>query len=171
MYRRGCRCLPCRSAWAAEAKRWRRTRRPDVDADEAQAHLIRLRGHGVGFRQVARLTGLSPRTVLNVRLGLQTKILASTAERILRCPSTLAGNVTVTAWWPKRHIGALLSEGFSVRQLSSAMHVRVPDVLQAERVRYRTAVHIEHWYRSVLDDEDSGRRCNELRNLEVYAHG
>jgi hypothetical protein len=87
-----CHCADCRRANRDyQARREMRrlqesygAKEPDlIDAGETRLHLLNLRRHGIGRRQVRRLTGLSTTTVMKIAKGQTSRVLASTADVIL----------------------------------------------------------------------------------------
>ena len=174
-YWRGCRCLPCKGA-NAQYERQRRLA-PDglIDAEPARAHLRALKAKGVGRRQVARLTGVDHKHVWEIRSGYRKRAKRSTVKRLLACPAKRAPSVIVTAWWAKRQLDALLTEGYTVEFLKDRIGVKVSTVQAAENVRAKVSNRIAALYRRLLDDDDldteSSRRANTPRNAEVTTHG
>jgi hypothetical protein len=88
----GCHCAACRRANRDyQARREMRrlqesygAKDPDlIDADETREHLLNLRRHGIGRRQVNRLTGLSTTTVVKIAKGETKRVLARTADLVL----------------------------------------------------------------------------------------
>ena len=88
----GCKCEACRRA-NREYQARREMRRlqelygakdPElVDAGETREHPLGLRRHGIGRRQVRRLTGLSTTTVMKIAKGQTRRVLATTADLVL----------------------------------------------------------------------------------------
>src|SRR3990167_4998521 len=174
-YWRGCRCLPCRLV-GAQYKRHRKASPAGViDAAPARAHLRMLKGKGVGVRQVSRLTGISQPRIDDIRSGDVRVAKRSTIERLLACPAKRAPRVIVTAWWAKRQLDALLTEGYTVAFLTERIGVKVSTVQAAEKVRAKVANRIAALYRRLLDDDamdtKPSRRPNTSQNAEVTTHG
>lgn len=156
-YARGCRCTRCRAANAAYV----RTRRagalyPDpaelVDASPAEAHLMVLRGQGVGYRQAAKLAGLDESLVVKIRKGLKNPIRADTLARILGVPAVLAHGQTVTGWRTWRLLHSLRGEEFPAGRLARMLGNRTPKLqIRRRRVRVKTALKVRALYRRVND--------------------
>ncbi len=88
----GCHCEACRRA-NRDYQAGREMRRlqeqygakdPDLlPADEVREHLHNLSRHGVGRRQVRRLTGISTGTIWKIKTGETRRVLATTADLVL----------------------------------------------------------------------------------------
>lgn len=173
-YRRGCRCLLCRAANAAyEAARaaGKVGHAPDlVSADKAREHLRCLRAKGVGYRQAARLAGLSPQLVAHVRAGRVDRIRADTALRILAVKPALARGQVVPAWRTWLLLDSLLREGYTRAALGFRLgcrggHLRIagklkrpatagPDVSPPRRnVRVKTALKVRRLWHAITEDD------------------
>lgn len=87
-----CHCSDCRQAnsryeshraSARKLEEWG-VKEPDmVPADETREHLLVLSRYGIGRRQVARLTGISPSTIQKIRHGQTKRVRFHTADVIL----------------------------------------------------------------------------------------
>ena len=104
---RGCRCPACRAA-AADYQRDLRARlrsgdSPTRPAEEARKHLRRLAESGVSQGQVARLSGVSRRTLWAIEQGRRRRVLASTHEAIAAVP---LGTTRRRCWCPPRRPAA-----------------------------------------------------------------
>lgn len=100
-HRHGCRCRPCRAAWANYCKGARRRVRKStadfvVSPDLAIKHLNELTKSGVGLRAVARVTGISREHLQDIRNG-RRRIRQSTEQRILRLTPCAVMEATLTA--------------------------------------------------------------------------
>lgn len=103
--REKCRCVPCTAANAADAReRDRARRRPDsialdafVSAEPVRLHLLRLADAGVGYKTVARISGVTPSHVAKIRSGDQKRLRRSTRERLLAVSVPVAGDVDEAA--------------------------------------------------------------------------
>jgi len=87
-----CRCTACRRAntdyQTAREKRlayeaWGDIRPALVPAGEAQRYLLTLRRHGVGLRQVCKLTGLSRSALQRLAQGGRQRVTYRTADLVL----------------------------------------------------------------------------------------
>lgn len=163
---RRCRCTPCRAANAAYESS-RRVQQPNtaevVDARESSLHLTRLRGQGVGYRQAARLAGLSDTLVSDVRAGRLTHILASTAQRILAVRAILAHGQTVTGWRTARLLDSLQREGYRNGEILRRLGARrLPGQLDTpsegepahhQRVRVRSALRVRLLWQAITEED------------------
>jgi hypothetical protein len=61
-----------------------------VDTTHVVLHLVALRGQGVGYRQAAKLAGLCPSVVLDIRSGRRTLVRADITARLLAVRLILA---------------------------------------------------------------------------------
>jgi hypothetical protein len=86
-----CRCVECRRAntdyQTAREKRkayeaWGDVTPSLVPADETAAHLRLLRQHGVGLRQVCRLTGLSRSSLTKLGSGMRQRVTFRTHDLV-----------------------------------------------------------------------------------------
>lgn len=91
-YSQGCRCQPCREAHRVyERNRKRQRMRPDgkgttyqlVDATEVRKHLRWLATKGAGYRQLSKISGVSPSSIALIRSGKVTTVRDSTARKLL----------------------------------------------------------------------------------------
>ena len=87
-YMHGCRCVPCRAANSRYAtrrtlERLKGNHNGYQETTEARSHLLFLQKKGVGYRQVASNTGISPGIILQIRNGTRRNIRALNARRIL----------------------------------------------------------------------------------------
>lgn len=118
-----------------------------IDAGEARAHLLALRQQGIGRRQVSALTGVAASTVSSVIKGHRTKLLASTAKRLLACPCQPASGPFTSSGWSRRYIQALRSEGYTDAQIEKWVGVDPERVFHAEHIRTKVARATERVYR------------------------
>lgn len=157
-YRRGCRCLLCRCANADYERSRRIQSYPDpgelVDAAGAIAHLTALRTHGIGYRQAAKLAGLSPQLVLEIRDGRRETIRADIATRILGVPFILAHGQRVTAWRTWRLLGSLFGEGYERQVIAKKLGLRSPQLqLHPRHVRVKNALRVRRLWNSIMSEE------------------
>jgi hypothetical protein len=159
-YWSGCRCLPCRLA--RSAYRLEAGRRGLAETHEARVYLRRLAKAGIGTWQVAKLTGVARQVVVDIRRGRQRLARPEVVGRLLACPAVKAGGAWVTSWWPKRHLSALLDEGYHAADLErrlGAPTIRVATVLAAPRVRLEQAQRIERLDRWLLHGDEALAEC------------
>lgn len=95
------------------------------DMDAVQAHIRKLRGQGMGVRQIAALADISDdtlgRLVWNVRRGKTRRIHIGTAERILAVrldPRKLPARSPVDSTHARRLLQALVVAGWTVPLLA-----------------------------------------------------
>lgn len=144
-YKRGCRCLECKAANATyEAERRRRAHEEQlVDAKPAELKLFAMRAEGIGYRQAAKLTGLSESTVLDIRQGRTPFITRRTAQLILECRFSLAHGQVVTGWRTRRLLDSLQRDGFTKREIARRLGAHSPELqLNLKRCRVRTALRV-----------------------------
>lgn len=120
----------------------------------ARAHLLALKAKGVGIRQVSRLTGVSVERAWLIRKGRLREAKRTTVERLLACPVTRSGGVYVTTWWSKRHLDAMLAEGYTETQLAEWIGCPLARIRDRDLVRLDRARKIKALMRRLLDDED-----------------
>jgi hypothetical protein len=158
-YQRGCRCLPCRVANAA----YQRQRRASLDdavalvsSAAAVDHLAQLALLGVGYRQAARLSGLSIAEIRVVRKGRRAYVRADTAARILSVRPVLAPGQRVSAWPTWRLIHSLTREGFTLGALATRLGLHTPHLqFDHTQVTVRNALRVRRLYELVnLEDEE-----------------
>jgi hypothetical protein len=160
-YRRGCKCLPCKAASAT----YRRERRatcsyPDpaerLPAARAELYLAELRARGVGYRQAARLSGLSERFVLEVRAGKVATLRADTMTRILAIRPALALGRHVMGWRTARLIDSLEREGFSRGRIARELGRRSPRLqIGRRKCTVKNALRVRTLWRRINAEGDS----------------
>lgn len=161
-YRQSCRCLPCRAANATYVQARRSAvLYPDpaelVDAVYAVMHLMRLRTQGVGYRQAARLAGVSERLIADVRAGRLLKVRADTLTRIYSVQPILAHGQTVMGWRTWRLLDSLEREGFERQELARRLGHASPRLqIQRKRLRVRTALKVRVLYGRINNVPDEG---------------
>ncbi len=136
-YRRGCRCLPCRSARAMEARAHRRgIKTPMVSATPVRRHLRRLSKLGIGSRQVAHTTGVRLWVVRMVAAGQRSHLPATVALLLREVVVPRSSGAVVSSWRAKKLLQALLREDWTLDQLARALQ-RSPRALKHLRPRIR----------------------------------
>jgi hypothetical protein len=128
-YRRGCRCNGCRWAWRIRAREVR-MRDPavllpqqTVDAGPSRDVLEQLRGAGMTWPQIAELSGLNRKTLMNINRGdpLVT-LLTEQTLRYARDRWAAAGagpGALVDSALADWMIGCLLARGWTARVLAA----------------------------------------------------
>jgi hypothetical protein len=129
-----CRCQPCRDVNVAiEAARRRAiaygTWAPYVDAEPARRHVRELMAAGIGWKRVARLSGLSTGVVWKLLYGDPQRNMApskrcrpATAEKLLAVhasPENLAGGQKIPAEMTWRRIHSLIALGYPRRWIAA----------------------------------------------------
>lgn len=124
----GCRCDLCRAANRNyERKRLAARKAGDwngiVSADEARAHLLRLRRLGVGTRSVEACTDIARSILVEIRKGTRKRIRARTARAILAVTPEIArgDRSLVKAGQTWRLVDQLLEEGFTKRRIATEL--------------------------------------------------
>jgi hypothetical protein len=150
-YKRGCRCLPCRAAHAAYHRARRRAIPFElVSAAAAMAHLAHLAGLGVGYRQAARLSGVSTWEIKRVRTGRLHAIRPETEARILAIRPLLAHGQRVSAWPTWRLIHSLEREGFTLGSLARRLGLQTPQLqFDHGRVTVKNALLVRQFHTAV----------------------
>jgi lambda repressor-like predicted transcriptional regulator len=171
-----CRCTPCRAAnRAAEQHRTAALREgrwePLVDSGPARAHLSRLREHGVGLDQIARLSG-TPKGTIRRLLGAPTskpaRIRTETSDRLLAIQIStdhLAPRSQVDAFDTLRRIEALASAGYSILDLARALDKSAASLrrtLTRRIVTAQTAVAVNNLYDLLMHDRCFDDRCRAV---------
>lgn len=114
-----------------------------VDAKPAELRLFSLKAVGVGYRQVAKLTRLSPQVILEIRDGRRAQIRADIACRIMACQAILAHGQTVTGWRTWRLIDSLERDGFTRGDIAQRLGASTPQLqIERRRIRVRTALKV-----------------------------
>ena len=128
-YVRGCRCLRCRGANAADAVRrakltaYGRATTDLVDADPVRDHVNRLRTAGLGRRRIATLAGVSSGAVWKLLYGdpPTQRLRPDTAAKLLGVPLDPADGALVPAVGARRRLQALIVIGWPQAQLAAAL--------------------------------------------------
>lgn len=158
-YRKGCKCVGCRSAHAQLRAHLRRVgAQPHhalVDAVPAQVHLVELAAKGVGYRQAAALAGVSPALVRAIRAGRIHRIRRSTEAKLLGVRPRLALGARVPSWPIRRTVLAIEAEGYSRAEIGQRLGLRTPEpAFDTPTVTVETALKVRALYRQVNDDEE-----------------
>jgi hypothetical protein len=160
-YRRGCRCVPCKAASARYRAELRRKGAacvyPDpseqLPAARAELRLAELRARGVGYRQAARLAGLSDRFVLEVRAGKVATVRADTMSRILAIPFALAHGQHVMGWRTARLLDSLEREGYTKTRIAHALGRRSRSLqIGRRRCTVKNALRVRTLWNRVNED-------------------
>ncbi|WP_280389493.1 hypothetical protein [Nocardia wallacei] len=118
-----------------------------MDAGPVRAHVVALRGSGLAWKKIARLSGVPVQTVkvlVNGRPGrpLQKMVLRSTADALFSVrvgEVSPVGNDLVCAVGSQRRLKALVSAGWTASMLGDDLGMKASDVmdlmLRREHVR------------------------------------
>ncbi len=152
-----CRCVPCTGA-SREYERTRRRLRaygrlPQLVAvEELVTHLGWLSVHGIGWEQVAALTGLSRSTVSAIlypdhpRRGVTPRIAAAILA-ILPTMDNAAEAALIDSAGTRRRLGALMLQGHTLTAIQTAIGVAaLGRVLTRDRVTARVARAVRDFY-------------------------
>jgi hypothetical protein len=171
-----CGCSACRKANNDyELRRTRAIARPDevwlpyVPAGPARRHLAELAANGVGYKTVARLSGVGTGTLSKLIYGDRTRGMApskrirrTTLEAILAVrPEQATGAQKVPAGPTWALLDELLAAGYSRTHLAAALGSRgTRPALQVQRdmVRASTARKVERLHRRLKDVPPPPRR-------------
>lgn len=127
-----------------------------MSADKAAGHLRALRAKGVGIRQAAKLSGLSPALVKRVRNGSLETIKADTEARILRVAPILAHGTKVLAWPTRRLLLFLRREDFSNAELARRLGYRSRqlqfDRHEECRITVKNVLKVRQLWKNVTED-------------------
>jgi hypothetical protein len=138
-----CRCRACRAANSEYAYRCAHEGVDLVGATEARRHLAILSRHGIGRRQVAAITGLSPSTIEAVAAGRQRRVRSRTADLILGVGTDehVASRASVDAGPTHERIAALRRAGLSRAAIARALDYRTESlqILGRRRITVRNA--------------------------------
>jgi hypothetical protein len=138
----GCKCVPCRAANSRYETGRDRMRKLGlwnglVSARTARRHIHKLSRAGVGYKTVARVSGVSCSVMFKIRSGRRKQIRALTEKRILGVSkSDVRGGALVPAAATWRRIDWLLEEGFTRTRIAALLgsKAKVP-ALQLRRDR------------------------------------
>lgn len=159
-HRHGCRCLPCRAAWANYCRATRArvkagTADFQVSAEFARKHLNYLSAHGLGLRAIEECTGISREHLQDIKHG-RTRIRQSTEERIMRIHSSAlksAGSWT-HAHRSHEQVNAMLAEGWTKAQIARAMGLKSAALKWwgRNRIRVSTQVRLDAVYQHFREE-------------------
>lgn len=167
-----CRCIPCsRAAREYERSRYRLRaygRLPQtVGIEELVAHLAWLSSHGIGWEQVAGLSGLSRSTVSAIlypdhhRRGVTQRVAASILA-ILPTMDNAADAALIDATGTQRRLGALMLQGHTITAIQLALGVTaLGRVLTKDRVTARVARAVRDYYNHQWDIRAVPRTAHE----------
>jgi hypothetical protein len=118
----------------------------------ARAHLVELQSAGVGYRQAAKLAGVSIQTVQDIRSGRVRKFKTETIEAVLGVRVKLAPGALVNAYATRRLIRALKLEGFSEAEIARRVGLRRGRIeWEGKSITVRNAQKIEALWREVSE--------------------
>ena len=126
-YLGGCRCLPCRAANSRYESIRMKLRRAGlangiVSAAKTRKKLKRLSRAGVGFRQVAKVSGVASCILGAIVAGRQHRVRQETERRVMKVRATdKAAGTTVDATETWEHINWLLANGWRKAHISKAI--------------------------------------------------
>ena len=156
-YMAGCRCEACRRANTAyETQRAKARKAGDwngiVPADEARAHMLKLRRQGVGRRTVQACTDIADTVLQEIASGKKARIRARTARLILQVTKAQAADhALIPAGRSRRLIAQLLEEDYTEQYLAKRLGY-ANDYLQftSNRITVRNAARIERLHRELM---------------------
>ncbi|MEU1088897.1 hypothetical protein ABZ401_19035 [Streptomyces sp. NPDC005892] len=162
----GCKCLTCRVAYSAYAKKRRRhsaygTWNPFTPAEPVLQHINQLREAGAPVDVIADAAGVTRQTVARIIYGIPagkptTKIRRESADAILRVriqDCNLSNGSRIDATGTRRRIQALVAAGWSFVALANEMGFNdraLTSLARAERVTVATARKVKIAYRRLL---------------------
>lgn len=132
----GCRCYTCgyaASEYRANVERRKAygTWQPFVDAEPVRDHIRMLSEAGIGWKRVAKLTGISSGSFSKLLFGIPSqgrppsvKVRTETAEKILAvvpCVDALADRAFVTSVGSVRRLHALVRRGWPQSELAARL--------------------------------------------------
>jgi hypothetical protein len=160
----GCRCVLCRKASSAYAKRRERQIgygrwQPFVDAAPVRAHVEALQAAGLGWKRLADLAGVSRGAVDKLLHGAPHRNIAPTkrmrpeaAARILAVKpdlDLLGDRALVDATGSRRRVQALVARGWSLAKLARELGVdptNLPTMIRRDRMHAETVRAIRGLY-------------------------
>lgn len=148
-YSAGCRCVGCRAANAAYSAA-HRVPIGTIDAAPVRVHLSQLQRLGVGYRTIARQTGVSASVVSSVLSGAAAQLRPSTAARLLLARPSVARGAFVPATRTWRHVDSLRREGYTRREMAYHLGAHSQQLqLGARLVRASTALRVAQLYERI----------------------
>lgn len=153
-YQAGCKCLPCRSANALYAQRRAMSPQPGwTEPREAQAHLLTLQAHGIGYRRVAQLAGISRATVKAIRNGDRTRILQRHHAAIVAVRPYPAMGARITSKRAKHLLLSLGSEGFTLAMVAAKLGLRQSQLALHPTVTVKRSLQVQALWRKLTADD------------------
>ncbi|MFC4333883.1 helix-turn-helix domain-containing protein [Salininema proteolyticum] len=166
VYRRGCRCRPCRDASARYERdrvrqiaygRWE----PYVDAEPIRHHVNRLQASGLGWERIADLAGVSRSVVSTLLFGSPARgreptqrIRPHSARRLLQVrPSVdhVADTALVDVTGTRRRLQALVAIGWSQARLAVRLDMHLSSLSRIMNVRHTVTASTARAVRSLYD--------------------
>lgn len=123
-----------------------------VGSEPAAVRIAQLRAQGIGYRRLARLTGLSGQTIVDIAKGRREIIEAETERRILEAKPALAHGQRITGWREHRYLAALRKEGFSSADLAARLGYATRQLQIGRRMTVRNALRIRRLWRDVNEE-------------------
>lgn len=140
-----CRCDECKAALRAYSKRrslWDREfpylPPPLVDPKPARAHVRKLMRAGMGYKRIAQVAGVNPKTVYILATGKRKdrkakRMRRESAEKILAVDLDLAGGQMVDSTEAKAIIAELVGRGWAKAEIGRRVHGPQAKALQVAR--------------------------------------
>lgn len=163
LYRDGCRCQPCRRAFARDrnARRQRDALPAPIDAVRAvlrispaelraqsvALYLEELRLAGVGLRRISLLTSISRRRLSLLRSGRLTRVTGRTSTRIYTARVTFAWGALVSARRMRRQLRTLRTMGYTRSDIIRRVGASV--LRRRRRARVKSVLKVAQWYDDV----------------------
>jgi hypothetical protein len=138
----------------------------------ARARILELRTSKVGYRQVARLAGVSARQVLDISSGKQQRIAPATEAAILGVRPSLARGQRINGWRERRLIDSLRTEGFPDAEIARRLGYLTPKLQLGRFITVENALRVRTLYAQVnaeLPDSAVVRDVDERRTLASLA--
>lgn len=182
-----CRCVPCLDA--AREYENRRVRQHmygrwnhRVDAGPSRQRLLDLAAQGVGYKQVARATGLNPSTVSTLLYGRPgrrdhrpPRTVSAEFERALLSwtpdPMQLSDGHRIDSTGTRRRLQALIRIGWSQRKLAAALGMTDQNfskvLLVQQGVTVKRAREVRELYERLWDASPPARTAAEKRGVTM----
>lgn len=181
----GCKCETCYEGYRSyQRSRHRRrgygTWEPFVDAEPIRQHLLKLKGHGISYIQVAEIAGLYPPTVggflyaLNANRPRKKRATREVAEKILAVTVEQGTPRLVDSIGTARRLHALARLGWPMKTLGPHIGVNPATVNRLalqEKVHADTAKAVEACYEQLRGQkpEDHGVVPGVARKIRNWA--
>lgn len=140
-YWAGCRCQPCRDAWAKRARertaRQRYEREKSIAAGDdaggtgyvsaaaSRKHLRYLSKHEIGYDTVSDLTGINRQKLWSIKQGKQRHVLAATAKKILAVTIDIRADYSlVSSAKARQRVGWLLRQGYTMQGIGQLLGLK-----------------------------------------------